>query len=87
MRRRSESSTSRNTDALSFMDGSAASHSNDLGLPEVEVYSPEGKFVGVRRPMNAWLLGGPKKAPVHKRRERPRMSVSMVKRRQPARVS
>jgi len=87
MRRRSESSTSRNTDALSFMDGSAASHSNDLGLPEVEVYSPEGKFVGVRRPMNAWLLGGPKKAPVHKRRERPRMSISMVKRRQPARVS
>jgi len=30
---------------------------DDVDVPEVEVYSPEGKFIGVRRPMGAWLLG------------------------------
>ena len=29
-------------------------------LPEVEVFSPEGEFIGSRRCMSAWLLGGPK---------------------------
>jgi hypothetical protein len=33
----------------------------DSQWPEVEVFSPEGKFISSRRPMNAWLLGGPKK--------------------------
>lgn len=30
----------------------------EIGLPEIEVFSPDGKFVGVRQPMNAWMLGG-----------------------------
>lgn len=28
----------------------------DPSWPEIEVFSPEGKFVGQRRPMNAWLM-------------------------------
>ena len=50
-------------------------------VPEVEVWSPEGKGIGVRRPMNAWLLGGPKKTPKLSRRPRPRQTISMAKRR------
>lgn len=29
-----------------------------MSYPEVEVFSPEGRFIAVRRPMNAWVLGG-----------------------------
>lgn len=49
-------------------------------VPEVEVFSPKGKFVGLRRPMNAWLLGGKKKKPVHEQRARPRQTVSYQRR-------
>ena len=49
-------------------------------VPEVEVWSPEGKFVGVRRPMNAWVIGGPKKVAKHLQRARPRHSISFQKR-------
>ncbi|TKA61496.1 hypothetical protein B0A55_12037, partial [Friedmanniomyces simplex] len=52
------------------------------GVPEVEIWSPEGKFVGCRRPMGAWGLGGKKREAVHLRRGRPRMSIGWVKRRQ-----
>lgn len=65
----------RRPDAFSEMAGEDA-------VPEVEVFSPEGKFVGSRRPMNAWLLGGPKKAPVHERRARPRQTVSFMRRKE-----
>lgn len=51
-------------------------------FPKVEVFSPEGKFVGVRKPMGAWLLGGRVKKPVSKRKARPRMSMKSVKGRQ-----
>lgn len=49
-------------------------------IPEVEVFSPKGKFVGLRQPMNAWLLGGQLKKPVHERRARPRQTVSFQRR-------
>lgn len=49
-------------------------------VPEVEVFSPKGKFVGIRRPMNAWLLGGQLKKPVHEQRARPRQTISFQKR-------
>jgi ribosome biogenesis GTPase A len=49
-------------------------------VPEVEVFSPKGKFVGIRRPLNAWLLGGQLKKPVHEQRPRPRQTVSFAKR-------
>lgn len=49
-------------------------------VPEVEVFSPKGKFVGIRRPLNAWLLGGQQKKPVHMQRPRPRQTVSFMRR-------
>lgn len=49
-------------------------------LPEVEVFSPKGKFVGVRRPMNAYITGGPRKVAKHAVKKRPRMSISYQKR-------
>ncbi|SMQ46203.1 unnamed protein product [Zymoseptoria tritici ST99CH_3D7] len=53
-----------------------------VDVPEVEVFTPKGKFIGVRKPMNAWLLGGPKKVPKHLQRARPRMSMSMQRRKE-----
>ncbi|QSZ33351.1 hypothetical protein DSL72_002939 [Monilinia vaccinii-corymbosi] len=29
---------------------------DDIAWPSVEVFTPEGKFIAVRRPMNAWML-------------------------------
>lgn len=62
------------------------SHTNDSegthGLahfPGIEVFSPNGEHVGIRRPMNAWLSGGPKPVTVANRRARPRRSMKGVK--------
>lgn len=52
----------------------------DSPFPEVEVFTPKGKFIGVRRPLNAWITGGPKRVPKHAQRKRPRMSISYQKR-------
>lgn len=51
-------------------------------LPEVEVFTPKGKFIGIRQPMNAWLIAGQKKVAKHAQRSRPRMSISMRKRKE-----
>lgn len=51
-------------------------------VPEVEVFTPKGQFVGVRRPLNAWTIAGPNKTPKHKMRGRPRMSISFQKRKE-----
>lgn len=48
-------------------------------LPQVEVFSPKGKFIGIRPPMGAWLLGGKKDTPTHARKSRPRMSIKSLK--------
>lgn len=54
--------------------------SNDgTRFPVVEVFSPNGQHVGIRRPMNAWLLGGPKPVAVADRTTRPRRSMKGVK--------
>ncbi|KAK4506769.1 hypothetical protein PRZ48_000502 [Zasmidium cellare] len=50
--------------------------------PQVEVFTPKGKFIGIRRPMNAWVDGGPKKVAKHKQKARPRMTISMQKRKE-----
>lgn len=67
-----------------MMQHSAGSGDDAFGswssVPEVEVFSPKGKFVGIRRPLNAWLLGGQLKKPVHEQRPRPRQTVSFMKR-------
>jgi hypothetical protein len=47
--------------------------------PEIEVFSPLGKFVGQRRPMCASLVGGPKVISSRDRKVRPRRSMVSVK--------
>jgi hypothetical protein len=51
--------------------------------PEIEVFSPLGKFVGARRPMCASLVGGPKVLASRDRKMRPRRSMVSVKKRRP----
>lgn len=48
--------------------------------PEVEVFSPLGKFVGARRPMCASTVMGPKSVSSRERVARPRRSMVSVKR-------
>lgn len=52
---------------------------NEPTFPAVEVFSPEGKYICSRRPMNAWLLGGQKRVSPRKRTVRPRRSMKGVK--------
>ncbi|KAF3008989.1 hypothetical protein E8E13_011540 [Curvularia kusanoi] len=53
--------------------------------PEIEVFSPLGKFIGARRPMCASTVMGPKSVSSRERIARPRRSMKSVKRqRQPA---
>lgn len=59
---------------------------NEDVRPQVEVFTPKGKFIAVRRPMCAWLLGGPKKVAKHLQRQRPRMSISMHRRKEGGRL-
>ncbi|KAF2154294.1 hypothetical protein K461DRAFT_202558, partial [Myriangium duriaei CBS 260.36] len=47
--------------------------------PVVEVFSPEGKHVALRRPMNAWLLGGKRVKSKTPARARPRRSMTSLK--------
>nr|POE46828.1 genetic interactor of prohibitins 3, mitochondrial [Quercus suber] len=72
-------------DALSELETSSYTERgqrSSSAFPEVEIFAPEGKFIATRRPMNAWLLGGKKVVPVHKRRERPRQTISKGRRRE-----
>lgn len=55
-------------------------HGNVRVFPRVDVFSPEGKSIGARQPMNAWLLGGPKSVPLSRRKGRPRRSMKGSKR-------
>ncbi|KAI5197507.1 hypothetical protein E4T39_07262 [Aureobasidium subglaciale] len=48
-------------------------------VPQVEVFSPKGKFIGVRPPMSAWLLGGKKAPTANTRKSRPRQSMKSLK--------
>ena len=50
----------------------------DLNWPVVDVFSPEGKFISCRRPMNGWILNKPKVKPEHKK-SRPRKSMKGAK--------
>ena len=47
--------------------------------PKIDVYSPEGKFIGYRRPMEAWLRVGTKPTSVSKPGARPRPSMKGAK--------
>lgn len=46
--------------------------------PAVDVYSPEGKFVGSRQPINGWLNNKPRELAEHKK-SRPRRSMKGAK--------
>ena len=52
-----------------------------LSFPSVKVFSPNGKFVGSRRPLNTWTYGGLKRKPVSRRTSRPRLSKKGEKKR------
>ncbi|CAN8103531.1 unnamed protein product [Discula destructiva] len=52
----------------------------ELNWPVVDVYSPEGRFVGSRRPMNAWLLNRVRKTR-QTSKQRPRKSMTGAKKR------
>lgn len=60
-------------------DRSPPSHESIPTFPEVEVFSPEGRGIAVRRPMNASQLNSKKPAPSDARRSRPRRSMRSVK--------
>ncbi len=51
----------------------------EANFPTVEIFTPNGKHVAARRPMNGWLLGGPNVVPASKRTVRPRKSMKGVK--------
>lgn len=48
-------------------------------FPRVEVFSPKGKFIAVRPPMVASLLGGKKAPTADTRKSRPRLSMKSLK--------
>lgn len=58
---------------------SQADHSPQIPFPEVEIFTPEGKFIGVRQPMSASVLGGPKPKSRNERKSRPRRSMRSLK--------
>ncbi|KAI9741265.1 MAG: hypothetical protein M1834_002981 [Cirrosporium novae-zelandiae] len=62
--------------SMEFDDGDENSY-----LPAVEIFTPHGKYVGARRPMNAWLLCN-KKPGVGKMKGRPRRAMKGVKKMQ-----
>ncbi|MCJ1423055.1 hypothetical protein MMC29_000936 [Sticta canariensis] len=64
---------------LESQDHSNEGKIHDPIFPTVEVFSPEGKDIGARRPMSAWLLGGRKRVSSRKRTVRPRRSMKGVK--------
>lgn len=60
------------------IDGDEMAEWEDM-YPEVEVFSPLGKFVGARRPMCASTVMGPKSVSSRERIARPRRSMKSVK--------
>ena len=73
-------STTQYMDAVSSdNDASASPGEVDATVLEVEVFSPEGKHIGCRRPLNAWRFNGETCLTAHKRRSRPRPSMKGTK--------
>ena len=61
--------------SLASSDG----YSDRIAFPTVEVFSPEGKYVGIRQSMNAWAIGAHHKAKARPGKARPRRSMKGVK--------
>ena len=67
-----------------FADSELAQTKNffdDKEYPLVEIVSPDGKHVGCRRPIGAWLLGSEKPGTSGRDSKRPRQSMKGVKKR------
>ncbi|RDW75588.1 hypothetical protein BP5796_06409 [Coleophoma crateriformis] len=77
-KRPGEMSKSRNSNTDIKVDEADEMDGIDPQWPAVEVFTPEGKFVGSRRPMNAWLLSTKKLGQVRVK-GRPRQSMKGVK--------
>ncbi len=68
-----------------LLEYNQASADGQEWFPEVEVFSPEGKCIGARKPMNAWLFAGKKKTKAKTLgKGRPRPSMKGAKRREKA---
>ncbi|KAJ6781307.1 hypothetical protein PWT90_07085 [Aphanocladium album] len=46
----------------------------EVDLPTVDIYTPEGRFIGTRKPINGWLTNKPRVTAAHKK-SRPRKSM------------
>lgn len=58
----------------------SSSSEEDIGqVPGVEVFSPEGKYIGCRRPMNAWLFSNEKSTATNRQKRRPKPSMKRSK--------
>lgn len=57
---------------------SEATETSEPNWPIVDVYSPKGRFIGSRPPLNAWVHNKPKKSAASKRK-RPRKSMAGAK--------
>ena len=71
--REKESERCRREDAEQFVDEVLQPY------PEIEVFSPLGKYIGCRMPMCGSVLGGPKPVSSRERTARPRRSMVSVK--------
>jgi genetic interactor of prohibitins 3, mitochondrial len=71
-----ESST---VSAADRLQDAAMSGQQKLVYPEVEVFTPQGKFIGQRDSIGGYALGGPKPVPVRERPSRPRRSIRREK--------
>lgn len=55
-----------------------SSHDN-VDFPEVDIFTPEGRFIAYRRPMGAWMLSKKALIPSSRKSVRPRRSMAGVK--------
>jgi hypothetical protein len=76
--RKKELEPARSTDG-EFDNGQESDNLSDVRWPEVEVFSPEGKFIGNRRPLGAWAIGVKRKRSAGAN-GRPRQSLKGMKR-------
>lgn len=74
-------STAQDVDAAGYDNGARASCGEvSATVVEVEVFSPGGKHIGYRRPLNAWRFNGETNLTAHKSKSRPRPSMKGIKR-------
>jgi len=71
----SSSTVMGSNDGEPHSDASLSSEQHTDLVPAVEVFSPEGKNIGSRRPLNAWLFSSEKKVAVNKKNRRPMPSM------------